>query len=210
MDRSEAVARIKRGLGFRTDLDDTIVTQLQESQRQLERGRSLPWFLVVESEALSITSGSGEIALPTRFIREKPREGLYYYSSVELENVFLEKIDLNIGIARFANSSAGKPRAYTLRSETLKFYPTRDTTYSATWSYYKGAEVLTSDVENLWLEHGAEALIGHAGMTLAKDLRDKDAVALFSEMHVEGWKGVFAHGIERELDNQPLYIGGQL
>lgn len=208
--RSEAVARIKEGLGFRDDLDDTIVARLKESQRLIEKGRSLPFFLVEESATLAVPSGSADVALPTGFIREKGREGLNYYSSIEFKNNFLEKLNFNVGVARFVNVSAGVPRAYALRKATLKFWPNRDAAYNLTWSYFKAGDVLSTDIENVWLANAPNILIGHAGASLAKDLRDESAVSVFNAMYVEAWNGAFAEGIMRDEENAPLYVGGRL
>lgn len=208
--RSVAVARIKRGLDFRTTGDDNIVLQLQESQRLLEKGKTLPRFLVQESEAFSATSGSAALTLPTGFIREVPDEGFTYYDTADEEYKELEKLSYNEAVVRFTGVDAGAPQAYVLRNSTVLIYPSRDTTYSLTWSYYKAADSLTSDIENAWLANNPEALIGHAGMVYARDLGNQAAMARFEQMFKEAWGGQFAEDILREADNDPLYLGGRL
>ena len=46
--RDVAVADIQKALGFRTDQYDNCVAALQTAQRLLERGRTLPYFLLEE------------------------------------------------------------------------------------------------------------------------------------------------------------------
>jgi len=210
--RSLAISRIKRGLDFRvgsTD-DDNLVLQLQESQRLLEKGKDLPRFLIEEDATLVATSGDAEIALPERFLRELEESEFQYYDSEVAEWVTLEKVSINEGRTRFADASSGKPQAYTLRKATIVFWPERDTDYTMTWSYYKAADLLDSDIENAWLEHNPEALIGHAGMRYAADLGNEAARLRFEAMYTEAWSGQFAEDVERDRDNDPIYMGGRL
>lgn len=211
MIRSLAVSRIQRGLGYRRDQEENIILALQEAQRLLERGTSLPYFLLQEDEALSITSGSAALSLPTRFLREKTDERPHL--TVSNSTYFLEKVDFDVATERFQNVVSGKPLAYALRKASVLVWPTRDTTYTSYWSYYKGAVPLTSNVENEWLEeeYGApEVLIGAAGLIVGRDLRIPQAVEIFTSMLAIGWKGMFADGILREEENLPTHIGGKL
>lgn len=208
--RSVAVARIQRGCGFRSDQADNIILQLQESQRLLEKGRSLPKFLLQEDATLAVASGSGQTAFPTGFLREKDGELLRYYDSAEEEYVFLEKLTKDEGLSRFATVDPGAPVAYIVRKAGIDILPARDTSYNLTWSYYKSADALTSDIENAWLAYAPEVLIGHAGMAIAKDLRDAEATALFQSMHVEAWRNMFADDILEDETGDPIYVGGRL
>lgn len=210
--RSAAITRIQRGLGFRSDQSDNIVSALQEAQRLLEKGRSLPFFLLQEGQTLTFTSGSAEIALPTGFIREKSGEHPYALDDTGVP-VFLEKLTFEEGTMRFVSETitARKPVAYTLRTSTIKSWPPeRDASYDFTWSYYKAADVLSSDVENAWLASAPEALIGRAGMILATDLRNKSALDLFKGMYAEAWSGAFAEGVLREDEGDEIIVGGRL
>lgn len=208
--RSVAIARIKRGLDFRTVGDADIVNQLQESQRLLEKGKDLPRFLLVEDETQTIVAGTGEVNLPTGFLREADDLSFQYYDSVNNEQVALEKISVSEGKLRFADSTAGRPRAYALRKDTIAFYPERDISYDLVWSYYKAGTLLDSDITNEWLTYNPEALIGHAGMVYARDLGNVGAQQRFQQMYQEAWAGQFAEDVERERDNDPIYMGGRL
>jgi hypothetical protein len=207
--RSLAVARIQRGLGFRSDLEDEIISALQEAQRLLELGRTLPFFLLQEDEALSITSGSGALALPTGFIREKDDEGPHLVDD-DGKLYFMEKMDFERAKLTFDSDDPGRPLAYVLRKATMLVYPERDTTYDGTWSYYKGADVLTSDIENAWLQYAPETLIGAGGLIIAKDARNPSAVQIFSEMLGVANAGQFAESILRDEANKPRNMGSNL
>lgn len=208
--RSVAVARIQRGLGFRADQVDNIILQLQESQRFLEKGRSLPRFLKQEDATLVVASGTGQVAFPTGFLREVDGELLRYYDTDDEEYVFLEKLTKDESLSRFVDVDAGPPIAYAVRKAGIDFFPERDASYNLTWTYYKSAEALTSDIENAWLASAPEVLIGHAGMAMAKDLRDMEAVSIFQAMHAEAWKNMFADDILLEEVGDPVYVGGRL
>lgn len=211
--RSAAISRIQRGLGFRTDLTDEIIAALKEAQRLLERGRTLPYFLLQESQSFSVASGSAEISLPTGFLREKEDERFHFTSSESDELVFLEKLGFNVLKGRFADEDDGEPAAYCIRKSTVIIAPDRDTDYTLTWSYYKTGTALDSDIENEWLEeeYGApEVLIGKAGMIMAEDLIDAEAFAKFSKMYAEAWTGMIADDIERQDVGRPLLMGGRL
>lgn len=214
MNRTSAVARIKRGLGFRSDLDDEIISALQEAKRFLEQGRTLPFFLKVEDELLSVPIGTGEIALPTGFIRPVDGEGLSrVYDDGTDRYWFLEKMrDLETLQLLGDTNTSGGPVAYVLRRETIAFWPpTRDANYELYWSYYKQSQSLATDIStNEWLDEekgNPEALIGRAGMIIAADIRDANATAIFKAMYDEAWGNAFAETILREEAEYPDYIG---
>ena len=62
--RSVAIQRVSDGLGFRTGLDQLIILQLQEAQRDLEKGKTLPLFLLQENQNAQSCGGakSGRVA----------------------------------------------------------------------------------------------------------------------------------------------------
>jgi len=213
MNRSAAVDRIKEGLEFRTGTgqDAVIVSRLQEAQRHLELGRTLPRFLIEESATLTVTAGTGEIALPTGFIREVDDEGFHYFDTLEDEWVYLEKMGFNEARSRFMEVDASRPRAYVLRKAGVLFYPERDVDYDLTWSYYKAADLLEADsTENVWLLHNPDVLIGYAGWKMAQDLVNAKAAERFERLYNIAWTGGFAHDLERERENDPIYMGGRL
>lgn len=214
MTRDEAVARIQRGLGFRDDLTTEIVSALQEARRLLEMGRSLPSFLLQESQVLVVPTGSAEIALPSMFIREFQEEGPWFINSSDPDDVvFLEKLDYNIGKARFVNTDSGAPQAYTLRKNSLVIWPERDIDYTLTWSYYKRSVALDSNVaNNEWLVDGgaSEALIGRGGMIIAADLLDTESLKKFSSMYQISWDGITNEDQLGDEENRPLAIGSRL
>ncbi len=209
MTRDQAVALIQEELGFRSDLAANIVGRMKQAQRLLEHGRSLPVFLLEQDASIVAAAGSAEVALPTGFIRWKQDEGLRYTTTTG-SFVKLEKVPLDIGAARFLDADDGKPLAYTLRKDTIKVYPDRDQAYTLTASYYKEAVALDSNIENEWLAHAPDVLVGRAGMFMCGPLRNDAAMARFLEIYGTAWASMFADGIMREEEDEPLHVGGRL
>lgn len=216
MNREQAILRIRRGLGFVEDdsYDETIISALQEAQRLLENGRTLPHFLKVEDEELVVPVGSEEVALPDGFLHEVEGEGLHYVGDGN-EFEFLEKTDLENLKQAFDADAAGAPRAYTIRKQTVAFAPPeRDEERTLYWSYYKRSVSLASETsENEWLDEvngNPDALIGKAGLIVATDLRDANAAAIFKAMYDEAWGGAIAQMIMREEANTSHYLGERL
>src|SRR3954463_3794751 len=79
--RSEAIAIIKRGLGFRQTQDTAIIAALQEAQRDLELGHTLPNFLLAYDVVVPIVAGTALISLPTGVLRFHEDYELYYVNS---------------------------------------------------------------------------------------------------------------------------------
>lgn len=212
MTRDEAVAEIQQGLGFTTQREDAIITQMKRIQRTLELGRSLPWFLKLQNESFTATIGDDVLALPESFLREVDREQFHFPDPTDdNEMIFLEKTTLEEGKRRFAGADAGTPAAYVMLGKSqVIIYPERDAEYTLTWSYYQSDEVLTSNIENLWLEHAPDVIIGGAGMFIAQDLRDQRAEQRFSQLYNAAWAGLFAETELLDVVNDDLIIGGRL
>lgn len=217
--RSAAVARIQQGLGFRTDLATPIIAMLQEAQRELERGKTLPKFLLQEDQPLTLPSGEHSAPLPTGFIREVYEEPLRYAPIVSRSTRFLANGSLR-QIIRYYNdadfdnfatepSLPGAPIAYMIRRDTVDFYNTANQDYDLVWSYYASGASLATDVENEWLhDRGApEWLIGEAGMRIAMDLRDATAIALFKEMASKARASCFGEIIAADEAGGPHSLG---
>lgn len=211
MDRDTAVARIKRGLAFRSDLDNEIVDALKEAQRKREVGLTPPWFLLKEDQPLSIVSLNPNVTIPVDFWRTGEGEKIKLTVPGETKPTFIPRYDLDKAIALFGDVGNGVPgKAYVLRTSTLRFFPTPDTSYTATWSYYQHDQILSTNIENLWLKYAPDLLIGDAGSIIAADLRDKDAVSIFNALQTTGLREAFQETIQRELDDFPLHMGEQL
>jgi hypothetical protein len=210
MTRDEAVSFIQYELGNRSDLTEEIITRLQSAQRLIEQGRTLPYFLMQEDASLALASGSADISFPTGFLREVQDE-TFHFTSDDDEAVYLEKMVLQEGEQRFVDEDAGQPIAYAIRKTAWRFWPSRDTAYTLTYSYYKSAtSLVTNASDNAWLVYAPEILIGKAGAAIAHVIGHERAAIRLGGMEAEGWRGAMAETIMREEENDPSSLGARL
>lgn len=215
MNRSTAIERINDGLGFMSSgnaMEPKIILRLKEAQRDLEKGKTLPKFLIEEDSPLTLLTGEHSVAKPSDFLRVDDEVQIHYIPDGYEVPIFLRKRFYNDAVAaniREQNDPVA-PSIYVLRQSTIDFVTTADTDYTLYWNYYKAAEVLDTDIENAWLEHAPEWLIGEAGLRIASDARDAEAVALFGEMLKRARAAHFANLLDEELSGGPLQMGANL
>lgn len=212
MDRDTAVQRINDGLGFMASgnaMESKIILRLQEAQRDLEKGKTLPKFLLIEDATLSLLSGTHSVALPAGFLRLDDDNLPHWFPDGGIEPVFLQQRFYSDAMsANLRNSQPTTfPSIFVLRNTILDFITTANIDYTLTWNYYKAADLLTTNIENLWLQHASDWLIGKAGARFARDARDGDALALFEAMEKEGRAAAFADDLLRETSGGPLQMG---
>lgn len=220
--RSQAIARINQGLGFRATgnaLEANIVLMLQEAQRFLEKGKTLPKFLLQEGQTLTLAEGAHTTALPTGFLRESDENPLHLFPTDSSKPRYLRRriyrdaaqaTDLIQEDDPDEAAEPGAPRVYTIRKSTVDFITNADQEYILYWDYYKAADVLVSDAENAWLAYVPEWLIGEAGFRLAMDLRDNDAVTKFDRLRNDGYRATMGELVTAEISSGVLQMGANL
>lgn len=212
---SVAIQRVKDGLGFRTGtaLDSRITLRFQEAQRDLERGKTLPRFLLQEDQVFILPGNSFFQTLPAGFLRDDDDAPLHYTPTGTDKPFFLSRrqtyrdaVEANIKVE---NEPTG-PKIYVIRRAIVDFITTADTTYTLSWNWYKAADLLTTDIENAWLANAPEWLIGEAGYRMATDLRDVDGVSLFNSLRSAGRAACFGDQIALEENGGPWVMGADL
>lgn len=218
MTRDEAVNVIKRGLSFRlgTSQDDNIVAELQEAQAKAERGEPdliagvicpMPWFLKTYDQTLSVTADNPDVTLPTDFLAEDDGEGPYYTPASSAYPVYLRK--WNQQAPNQTAPDLNQTEAfYEVRKTTLRIYPTPETAWTLYWSYFAKDSLLTSNIENTWLEYAPNVLIALAGQSMAIDLRNKAAVEKFGKLYIAAIRGIETDNFRREFNNRRIQMGG--
>ena len=206
--RDDAVTRIQDGLGFASRQSDKIILRLQEAQRELERGKTLPKFLRQILQPLIFLSGVNIVALPTRFLRIDdefkpfiltPEKSVTH---VPIVRAYTDAVD-----TYYKDGEATGPKALVVLNTTITIVNAADQDYTIYWQYYKGAEVLTTNIENEWLASAPDWLIGEAGWRMAMDSRDKDAVTIFDNLRKTGRLAVFGEIVASEEASGPLVMG---
>lgn len=217
--RSEAIAEIKRGLGFRQTQDTTIIAALKSAQEILETGRTLPSWLLVYDQAITVTANSANITLPTDFLRFHDDYDLYRVDSNSTGRIFIPRRNYTEAYQAYvANgtkddsaviaTTSSYPDVLVMRGKTAGLLiPTPTIGFTAYLTFYKKAAVLSSDVENAWLLNNSNSLIGLAGIKVAGPLRDKGAMELFSTQYKMGQGSFMGDIVEDELAGRPLIMG---
>lgn len=218
MTLTEATQRIKDGLGFftGTNRDATILLRLQEAQRDLEKGKTLPEFLLVEDFTDVLASGDHTIPVPTDFLYMKEEERPHYYISTSDQPVFLTRImsyfdAVTANLNTDTSTTATAPTVYVQRTETFDFITEADAAYTIYFSYYGAADVLGGSVTtNAWLANAPEWLIGEAGLRIAMDTRNKGGVEIFTSMMTKARAAIFTAKITNEEADGPFIMGRDL
>jgi hypothetical protein len=238
MDRDGAVQRIADKVGFRSDLTVKIQTALQDVQDELERATALPWFLIQENTPFSIvaptppTAAPQEYPLPTGFIRETDYHdgNLRYQQNVPGPTFFLEKMDLmpaenyffgrrisrwneniQIIVTEDTQFTPGIPMVYVLRERTVRVYPGPDKNYTYLWDFYAHDAVLVGgNLTNQWLTYAPWLLISKAGLLVATDLRDNEALQYFAGIEQNAMRSFAALEYERLRAGRAFAMGRRL
>lgn len=211
MTRDEAVAEIQEGLNFRTDQAAAIIRRLQRVQFLLEQGRTLPWFLEVNTTVAVAANADLLVTSLPNFIREirNPQRGMgVYYLDSDNAPVFLQKLDRaenwqSLGVGE----STDTVRAYSLLATSLQLFPRTHVAVSLTVDYYAKDVVLATNITNLWLTNAPYLMIGNAGASFAQTLENTTAYNEFTQLAQVAWQAIFAETIEREIANRQYIVG---
>lgn len=206
MDRNTAIARIQRGLGFRTDLVEEIASAMREQQRLLEMGKTFPKFLLQEDQTLALVAGNQSVAFPTRFLQVSEEDGLSYINSSG-KRVIVPRRPFAEAQEIYGTYDPQGPLAYSLRASSFHFWPVPDENYTITYSFYQGGEVLDTNIENSWLLHNPDVLIGAAGISIATDLRDASAVQTFTALYNAAMLNQVSKIAQDEVSDMPIALG---
>lgn len=218
MTRDEAVAEIQVQLAFRTTLSTTIISHLQQAQRDLELAPTLPWFLVSEDSYKDTASGEQRVPIPLDFLDETDEAVLRYVpTAVSATTPEVDLIKDNFDDLRKAYMDAstgtiqtGPPQAYALLGNYFRIFPTPDDTYRLRMIYYAEDDTLETNVENNWLKYAPLLIMGKTGKKIAMGpLRDQVAYGIFDSWEKEGKGLLLTRDATRDVSNKNLQVGGR-
>lgn len=154
MTNAEAISLMMGRLGGRTasSLRATLLLELNNKIRELERGDVKPWFLEELAEDVMVSSQS-YITLPTLFL-EEVEDGTFEVRNsagvwTELTKVTREKLR-----EETANELPAIPEGYAIWGSKFLLGPTPDAAYSYRFDYYKRTTAVvdnSSAIDNSWL-----------------------------------------------------------
>lgn len=207
MNRTEAVEKIQRILGFRSDLNSQIISEINEALTRLEMGATKPWFLITLEGILSLSTVTNVFDLPSGFIEEY-EEGSCQIQDLEGNWTEVIKNDLD-ELRRIYKSDTGLPEGYAIVGKSIAFFPWPDENYVVKLDYCRKDTALTEgNSTNQYLTHIPELVIGMAGRRIAQAIRDKEAVSFFKEMEADARVELYRQNESRKAANATYQIGG--
>lgn len=211
MTRDEAVALIARRLGNRTDLDSSIVSEMQLAQMELEEDSELrPWWLLSEMASTTTADEEMRILLPDDFLAEYENGALWLYTATADSDkrwTGLDKKFLDDAIQTY-DDEPGEPEVYARAGNYFRVFPLPDDEYTVKMLYYKKGTELTTDITNVWLTHAADLLMGKTGMAMAGYIGNKMSFGLFEAMMVRGRERLIKSIVSDEMKGMELTMGG--
>lgn len=210
MTRDQAVARIKRHLGFKKTLDDEIVEEMQDAQIDIELRPGKPWFLLSEQSTTQTEANEDRVLVPSDFLEEHEEGSLEYVpSDPKKKPVRLVKDEWDLLKHNFRDTSPGEPKAYALVGNYFRLLPEPNAIYTLRLIYFKKALLLTSNIENEWLKYVPRLLMGVAGQKIAAGpIRDSVAMQIFQGWETQGTISIVNQNTAREMANLNLQMGG--
>ena len=209
MMRSVAISIIKRGLGFRQTQDTAIIAALQQVQRDLEQGKTLPDWLVQYNIPLPVTAGSAVTPLPTGFLRLHEEYTTYYVNPVDGSQHYLPRKRAQEAREAYPTweTTSGLPSVLVIQPPNVLLIPTPTQNLTLYMTCYVADQVLSSEMENLWLANAANYLVGLAGVMVAGDVRDSGAMSKFTMMAKSGAQAFMGNIVDDELMGRALIMG---
>lgn len=227
--QAQMVAYVQQGLGFRTDQSANILTMATMVQYdELEKGTSLPRFLMVEDFTLNGTANNPNLAVPNNFIREYMDEGAVAYVDPTTQiKYFLNKKPYDwlyewsqgiedAGGPLFGDTQldlvlpAGVPGWYSLRNKTFFISPIPAINYQLFVTYYRhdvDPAVLASGGTNLWLTNAPGVLSNLVGIRMAEDLEYDKSAAKFQARFEASMRRLFNEEAVAEAANNEFSMG---
>ena len=208
MIRDDAIALIKQGLGFRSDLDAQILTQMKFEQEVLERKSTLPWFLLSEFSNINTVIGEERLPVPTDFLQEYEEGTLWWFDSTataedqwtQLGKALLDEVK---------TAEPGTPDTYVVTGPYFRLFPVPDAVYNMKMVYYKQGVVLDNNVENEWLKYASDWLMALTGLHMAEDIENDKAAAKFQQRVVLAEDRIARENEARKHTNVRYIMGGE-
>lgn len=176
MNLNDMISQIQMRLGFRKDLIDEIIREIQLAQYQLEHDVTFNPHFLWRGKDICICPDCIDYALPAGFLRLcEFNQPLFHCKDSS------SAYELNRGIGNIAyakDNPAGSPVYYTIQSNNLRlnvracgilrlFYITATTQLSS------------SVLENLWTQKAYDVLLNKAGYAMALTVQNEAASARF-------------------------------
>jgi len=208
---SQAIDIIQKRLGSTRADESRVMTELLAAQEEFEGAEELPWFLLARDTALTTISGDQSLSLPNGFIRVYHEGGLWITSDSiqypvrkdDLENLKYQQKEGFI-------DTSGRPKYYDYLGLNAYLFPTPDAAYSCELFFYqKDSKLDLNDLEeNAWMRYASDLMISKAGREVARFVRDKEAVKLFTEDIANATLRLTRQNVARREEGASWVVGG--
>jgi hypothetical protein len=205
---TDMIAALRFRLGNKKGIDADILREIQFAQTRLQEDPTIEYWFLLNLSTIVLPEGQAEIPFPDGFIRES--EGNLPYIDLGTSFPELEKMTMSHARNCFG-AGVGMPRAYSLGDNVLQVYPIPDKQYNLRFSYIRQEPVLTTDPvmgTNAWTTEAMQMLLNKAGIPLAQALRDKDALAAFTNDFNVAFAEMMTRVVQREEANFDHQRGG--
>lgn len=185
--RDKAADIIAARLGFRTDLRETIIFEMQTVQaEELEQDNEFkPWFLFRDISTLETNPNRDWIDLPADFLLQVDDIWLYYNEpDVDPEenpwkpimgNVMSEAIGWQIG------TTESRPRIASIQGTRVYVRPTPTQALPLRLVYFAREPALTTNITNNWLRYASDWLISATAAKIARLYLQDDKAGMLQE-----------------------------
>jgi hypothetical protein len=210
--RDTAVDLIMKRLGNRTgaDLQQDVINELVTAQADvLEADPIVPWFLLSEESNAQTTVGDERVELPADFIMPWEYGFLYRYDAA-LDDPYIEMSRDDWGHIKMVNNFSGIPTHYDISGNYIFMRPVADAIYPLRMRYMaRGASLAgaygdAANIENVWLKHAADWLMGTAGAVIADqyEFMKPEIVKKFTLQAARGRETVRIRNVALEESNK--------
>jgi hypothetical protein len=224
MTQAQLVAYVAQGLAFRTgDQNANILAMATLVQYdELEKGTTLPRFLMKEDVPLAGTANVATVSVPGDFIREYMDAGALKFIDTFNNTSFLNKkpYDWLVSWTEEIEDEpvpgtplvpvTGNPAWYSLRKSTIYISPIPTTNFTLYMTYYAhdvDPASLASGASNLWLANAPGLLANLVGVRMAEDLEYDTGVAKFSRRFEASMARLMKEEAAAEAANQEFVMG---
>lgn len=183
--RDRAVENIAARLGFRSDLNSIIISELQIVQaEELEQDNEFkPWFLFKDRTDLVTVPGQDWVALPDDFLLQIDDVWLYYKEpEVESEENFWRPVlgsYMSQAISWEHGGTYSRPVAASIQGRRIYLRPVVSQALELRFLYFAAEPQLATNITNNWLRHASEWLVAATTAKIAAAyLQDDKAAAL--------------------------------
>lgn len=207
MTLTEMVAALRFRLGNKTGIDADITREINFAQERLEEDPTIAYWFLLRFSTLLLLADAKEVTLPPTFLREYDGIRPAIFKDDEFQP--LDRMTVEDARKEFGTST-GQPLAYAFADSFIKLYPTPDVDYTLDFPFMSSLEKLVdpSVPTNEWTDNATQMLMNKAGIALAQALRDKDALANFTNDFNVAFAEMMSRVVEREESNFDHQRGG--